>query len=336
MAKYINPFTDYGFKRIFGQEANKELLLDFLNNLLMGERRIVDLTFKDKERLGLKRGDRALIYDIYCVTDTGEHIIVEMQNHSHANFLSRMLYYSSKAIAEQGERGQTWQYDIKAVYSVAFMNFTTEELSGFRTDVVLANRATGDTVSDKIRMTFLQLPCFAKSGPEECDNDFERWIFTLKHMDEMENLPYAAQNAAFQRLANVAAIAGMTSTERRRYEAALKVYRDNLAVKAQEEIEKEKREARDRASREEAWAGGRAEGKAEGRAEGRAEGMAEGMAKGMAEGMAKGKAEGMARANMETALRMMALQMPIEKVAEILQVTEEQIAAWMTVQKGEA
>lgn len=280
VAKYINPFTDYGFKRIFGQEANKTLLLDFLNNLLMGERRIVDLTFKDKERLGARRGDRALIYDIYCVTDTGERIIVEMQNRSHANFLSRMLYYTSKDIAEQGESGQTWQYDIKAVYSVVFMNFTTEELSGFRTDVVLANRATGDTVSDKLRMTFLQLPCFTKSSPEECDNDFERWIFTLKHMDEMENLPYAAKNAAFQRLADVAAIAGMTSTERRRYEAALKVYRDNLAVKAQEEIEKEKREERERAAREEAWAGGRAEGMAVGRAEG----MAEGMAKGIAEG----------------------------------------------------
>lgn len=284
----------------------------------------MDLTFKDKEQLGVRRDDRSLIYDIYCVTDTGERIVVEMQNRSHANFLNRMLYYSSKAIAEQGERGQTWQYDIKAVYCVAFMNFTTEELNGFRTDVVLTNRATGDAVSDKLRMTFLQLPCFTKSSPEECDNDFERWIFTLKHMDEMENLPYAAQNAAFQRLADVSAIAGMTSAERRRYEAALKVYRDNLAVKAQEEIEKEKRKESERAAREEAWAGGKAEG------------MAEGIAKGMAEGIAKGRAEERARANRETALRLMATQMPIEKVAEILQVTEEQIAAWMTIQKGEA
>ena len=75
MAKYINPFTDVGFKRIFGQELSKPLLLDFLNSLFEGEKHIVNLTFLDKEQPALFEEDRSLIYDIYCEADDGEKII---------------------------------------------------------------------------------------------------------------------------------------------------------------------------------------------------------------------------------------------------------------------
>ena len=70
MAKFINPFTDVGFKRIFGQEISKPVLLAFLNSLLEGERRIVDIQFLDKEKLRLSDDNRSLIYDILCQTDT--------------------------------------------------------------------------------------------------------------------------------------------------------------------------------------------------------------------------------------------------------------------------
>ena len=78
MANYINPFTDIGFKRIFGQEFSKPLLIDFLNNLLIGEKRIVNLKFLDKEQPPIFVDDRSLIYDIYCELDNDEKIIVEM------------------------------------------------------------------------------------------------------------------------------------------------------------------------------------------------------------------------------------------------------------------
>jgi hypothetical protein len=65
-AKYVNPFTDFGFKKIFGEEASKPLLIDFLTNLLP-EINIVDLTFKDKDKLGQTEDDRKAIYDIYCI-----------------------------------------------------------------------------------------------------------------------------------------------------------------------------------------------------------------------------------------------------------------------------
>ena len=99
MANYINPFTDIGFKRIFGQEFSKPLLIDFLNNLLIGEKRIVNLKFLDKELPPVFVDDRSLIYDIYCELDNKEKIIVEMQNCEQSYFKRRSIYYVSEATA---------------------------------------------------------------------------------------------------------------------------------------------------------------------------------------------------------------------------------------------
>ena len=98
--KYINPFTDFGFKKIFGEEASKPLLIDFLNSLLP-ESKIVDLTLKDKERLGKSEGDRKAVYDIYCQNVDGERIIVELQKAKQKYFKDRTIYYSSFPIQEQ-------------------------------------------------------------------------------------------------------------------------------------------------------------------------------------------------------------------------------------------
>lgn len=193
MAKFINPFTDVGFKRVFGQEISKPLILDFLNNLLLGEEHVANLTFLDKEQPALYDDDRSLVYDIYCETDTGKKIIVEMQNKSQPYFKSRSIYYVSEAIARQGERGSMWNYAIDAVYLVAFLNFCPMDFERkFRTDVVLADREGMAVFSDKIRMTFMQLPLFDKEA-EECDNQFERWIYVLKNMETFTRLPWAAK-----------------------------------------------------------------------------------------------------------------------------------------------
>lgn len=105
MPKFINPFTDVGFKRIFGQEINKDLLIDFLNALLEGERQVKDIRFLDKELLPMYENDRRLIYDVYCTDENGEQFIVEMQNKEHVNFRERTIFYLSQAIARQGEKG---------------------------------------------------------------------------------------------------------------------------------------------------------------------------------------------------------------------------------------
>lgn len=230
MAKYINPFTDMGFKRIFGQEFSKPLLLDFLNNLLYGERIIQDLRFLDKEQTALYEGDRTIIYDIYCTTNNGEHIIVEMQNRDQPNFKKRSIYYISEAISRQGKRGADWRYDIKAVYLIAFLNFELNDIGpNFRTDVALMNMETRKVFSTDLRMIFLQLPMFKKK-PEECDNDFDRWIYVLKNMEALTRLPWAVNKSVFERIAEIADISALSKEERIKYEKAIKQYRDTLCV----------------------------------------------------------------------------------------------------------
>ena len=96
---FVNPFTDIGFKIIFGQPASKELLITLLNELLSGEHRITNLIFLDKENHSDSMADAGIIYDLYCLTDTGEYIIVEMQNRFHSSFLDRTLFYMCRALA---------------------------------------------------------------------------------------------------------------------------------------------------------------------------------------------------------------------------------------------
>ena len=125
-------------------------MIDFLNNLLADEETIVDATFMDKERPRIFKGDRGLIYDIYCATSDGRKIIVEMQNKSQEFFIERSIYYVSQAVSRQGKKGE-WDYNFEAVYFVAFMNFKLDALKDFRTDVQLMNTKTKEVVSRKLK-----------------------------------------------------------------------------------------------------------------------------------------------------------------------------------------
>ena len=151
MGKFINPFTDVGFKRIFGQEVSKPILIKFLNCLLDGERTITDLTLLDKEQPGESADDKSLIYDVYCEVDGGEHIIVEMQYNSQSFFKNRCVYYLARSISNQGTPGAEWHYsDVKAVYIVALINFKMSSLGNeFRTDIGLMDLRRKVPFSDK-------------------------------------------------------------------------------------------------------------------------------------------------------------------------------------------
>ena len=250
MGKFINPFTDVGFKRIFGQEMSKPVLIAFLNSLLKDEHHIVDVKYLDKEQLGISDGDRSLIYDIFCETEGGEHIIVEMQNKYQPYFKKRSIYYVSRSIVEQGERGSQWKYDIKAVYLVAFLNFKLSDISDdFRTDVALMDMKRRTVFSDKVRLIYLQLPYFTKEA-DDCENDFERIIYVLKHMDVLKRMPWILQDSVFKKLSEIAEVASLNKEERKQYDESLRHYRDTLIVMEGQYMEGEKK--------------GRAEGRAEG------------------------------------------------------------------------
>ena len=184
-----------------------------------------------------------------------------MQNKYQPFFKERSIHYTARSIVEQGERGSKWKYDLKAVYLVAFLNFEISDISSdFRTDVALMDMKHRTLFSDKVRLIYLQLPYFVKEA-DDCINVFERIIYTLKNMDILQRMPWAAQDAVFKRLSEIAEVASLDKDERRKYDESLRAYRDTIAVMEGQFMEGEIK--------------GRAEGRAEGRVEGRAEGRAE-------------------------------------------------------------
>ena len=292
MGKFINPFTDVGFKRIFGQEINKDLLIDFLNALLDGERQVKDIKFLDKELLPIFEKDRGLIYDVYCTDENDEQFIVEMQNKEHVNFRERALYYLSQAIARQGEKGVDWKFNLKAVYGVFFLNFSLTDLPRkLRTDIVLSDRDTHELFTDKMRYIFIELPSFTKEE-SECETDFERWIYVLKNMETLQRLPFKARMAVFQKLEQIVDIAAMSKEDRMRYDESIKVYRDQMAIMEYE----------------------------------RQQGKAEGLAQGKAEGLAQGKAEGLAQGKADVARNLKRMGMTAESIAQATGLTLDDIA----------
>lgn len=257
MGKYVNPFTDHGWKIIFGQEMNKDLIILFLNGLLEGERIVEDISFIDKEIMPEVISGRATIFDILCREPGGAYFVVEVQNRLQDYFLDRGLFYLCRSISMQSKPGRDWHYDYYPVYGIYFLNFTMPSLVKFRTDVILADRETGVQINDKLRQIYLCMPYFTKKQ-EECQSIIDCWIYCLKYMDILDRMPFESQKAIFDKLFDVAEIAKLSPKELLRYDESLKVYRDYVNT-----IEYAEKTAK-------------AEGKAEGIAEGTAEGKIEG------------------------------------------------------------
>lgn len=223
MRKFVNPFTDTGFRIIFGREASKSLLIDFLNSLLEGERHIKDITYLNTTITPESATGRGVVFDIYCESETGEKFVVEMQNQMHQNHIERFLFYAARIIDKQGEKGNQWEYNLKAVYGVFLLHYK-KDFDELRTDAAITNLKTGKVLTDKLRMIFLALPYFQKEE-EECETDFDKWMYVLTRMETLERMPWEIQKAVFQKLMKEANVANMTEAERDKYEAEIDNYR---------------------------------------------------------------------------------------------------------------
>lgn len=227
--KYINPFTDYGFKKLFGEEPNKDLLLDFLNELLKGEQGIIkDLTYLKTEQLGASDIDRKAIFDLYCENEQGEKFIVELQKSKQNFFKDRTVYYSTFPIREQGKRAD-WDYELKAVYTIAILDFVFDsdknEPEKFRYDVKLTDTETQKVFYNKLTFIYLEMPKFNKSV-DTLMSRFEKWLYVIKNLNRLNRIPDALRENIFEKLFETAEIAKFTPEQVRSYEDSLKYYRD--------------------------------------------------------------------------------------------------------------
>lgn len=229
MSKYINPYTDFGFKKLFGEEANKDLLIDFLNQLLPAKHQITDLSFRNVEGAAELLQERIAIFDIHCQTYSGERIIVEMQkakvNRAAFRFFKdRSLFYSTFPIREQAKRGE-WDFRLTPIYMIAILDFQydeQEEKQKFLRSVKLKDQ-DGDIFYDKLNFKFLQMPLFSKEEAE-LENHFDKWIYFLKKLESFDEIPAILQEPIFKKAFEVAEIANMTSEQYEQYQESLLTY----------------------------------------------------------------------------------------------------------------
>lgn len=235
----INPFTDTGFKVLFGKENQSEEILCFFLNALFEEEedfsKIVSVKYINNERVRDNVESKTLIHDVMCTTDDGRRFIVEMQNVPQPFFMARAYYYACRGIADQGkmhdEEGKLWSFDYEPVYGVFMCNFNIDAKDPSVTiKGRMLNVKTHHPLRNFLRMTFLQLPKFNKSR-EECKTFLDKFIYILVNMETLNGNPFAAEmEKVYARIEKISRYTALSREEKAQYDADVKWYLDTNAI----------------------------------------------------------------------------------------------------------
>ena len=228
--RYINPYTDFGFKKLFGEEANKDLLTDFLNQLLPVRHQIKELTFLNTENLNDTVAERKAIFDLNCISASGEHFIVEMQKAKIKYFKDRALFYTTFPIKKQSEKGD-WDFRLSPIYYIAILDFfydEEEEKAKVKRDVQLKDQDC-EVFFDKLQYTFLQMPAFKKQA-HELATRYDKWLYFLKHLEDFNDIPAILREPIFEKAFNIAEISNFNPMQMEAYQKSLLSYRDLVNV----------------------------------------------------------------------------------------------------------
>ena len=239
--RYVNFYTDFAFKKLFGTEMNKDLLISFLNALLQGREVVLDVNYLNTEHLGTQEYDRRAVFDVYCKNDKGEVFLVEMQKGEQKFFKDSSIYYSTFAIREQAPRGE-WNYELKGVYTIGILNFCfdKEREGNYYHEVKLMDTATKEVFYDKLVFIYLEMPKFTKQE-NELESLFDKWLYVIRNLAALMERPRVLQEKVFAHLFEAAEIAKFSKGERYEYEESLKAYRDWCSVMATAELRGEER-----------------------------------------------------------------------------------------------
>ena len=256
--RYINPFTDFGFKKLFGTEFNKDLLIDFLNQVLDNREQIWDLTYLNTENQGKTEDDRKAILICTARMRRAKSSLLKCRMCIRNSLKDRSIYYATFPIQEQAIKGKdteglSWNYQLKAVYTVGILNFSfpdQPDQDRYVREVQLMDTLTHEIFYDKLSFIYLEMSRFNKTE-DELETHFDKWLYVLKNLHWLEEIPEKLRDKIFVKLFNQAEIAKLTKKEMRAYEQSQKVYWDNYSV-----VETARKE-------------GKKEGRNEGREEGR-------------------------------------------------------------------
>lgn len=267
---FIDLTSDFGFKKLFGEEPNKDLLLSFLNEVFQGRKRIQDLEYTPNEALGNGLDEGQAIFDLVCTGSEGEKFIIEVQCAKQTHFKKRALFYTSRLISNQAPKGRRalWDYAITEVYLVALLDgFTITDVAEKSPvhDICLCNRQTGKIFYEGFGFIYIELAKFLKEE-NQLESDLDRWLFILKNMSRLKKISVYLQKPIFQKVFDIATYNNLNKEERMTYDISLKRKWDQYSIK------------------QTAFHEGKDEGKREGILEGKREGKREGLVVGIKKG----------------------------------------------------
>ena len=234
-AKYINLMVDWSFKRVFGTEVNKDILIEFLK-VIFPQFAITDITYIPTEQLGIMEDDRKAIFDVLCKTEDGKTFLVEMQRGAQEHFFERALYYTSfpimkqgkKAIATEDEKGKDpWDFSLDGVFFLGVLDFKYEQDEMTEHRYQLLETKTLKRMTDKLEFVFVEVAKFNKRE-DELETDLDKWLYLLKNMSTLLERPAALRDRVFGRLFDVAEYARLDDEERKKYVEAMNTTRDTF------------------------------------------------------------------------------------------------------------
>ena len=316
---YAKLTNDFVFKRIFGTEATKDILMMFLNHMI-GSPKIANVRIRNAEHLGMTSKDRKAVFDINCSTEEGEEFIVEMQHASQEYFRERATYYTSYPTIEQGEiakskyfeehgttAGFSWDFNLKHIKFIAILSFRMEHEKSwpeerFSSSYHIREDTNHELMHDKHQYIFLELPRF-KKRIDELENEYDRWVYLFKNMHKFTERPKEFSGKEYDRLFEMTEFANFTAEDYKRYQEAEKMFNDNQNCLNYAE--------------KRGYLQGVEDGLARGREMGRAEGREEGREEGKEKGREEGREEGERCMAMKIAQRMLEQGLSHEDIARM-------------------
>ena len=191
---FADPKNDLAFKKIFGDEKHKSILISFLNSVLdfKDEKTIEDVSLANPYQVPKIPELKETILDIKATNRNGEDFIVEMQKKDLGDFTKRSLYYTSKAYVAQLPKGTNYT-KLKRVYFIGLLNFNIFDNENYISRHLIINQETQTQDLEDFEFSFIELPKFTKSL-DELESILDKWIFFIKNAKDLTMIPQTYQS----------------------------------------------------------------------------------------------------------------------------------------------
>ena len=324
LQRYADILTDSGFKAVFGEQRNKDVLIDLLNAFLPPDRHVREISYSATELPGVSLSNKSVRLDLRCIGDDGRQFVVEVQCYRQANLFRRCVLYASEVYAAGSRRGDLHEYGIPPVYFICLIGgdarISTDDKP--RIDGAVLREYTfrendnGNVPDDTIFCIFVELNRFSKRL-EECDGGLDEWCYALKNAGTLAEVPERLKKEHFERFFRACEIAKFDADTKLIYEKDMITERDyyNIINTAR------------KTGKTEGMSAGMRQGLQKGLQQGLRQGMENGLKKGREEGRKEGLLEGQSKERINIAKSMKAMNMDADIIAKATGLSESEIAA---------